>query len=247
MKPHSPHKHAEFIKAWADGIAVEFSNGDFNGWRDVTEKHHWKNETDYRIKPAAPKWPETTMSCDDMFKSYSEELLIRGHNSFGTDSNGLKAVCNAAIAHACETGQLVPKDKADALYHIYQGTVVPRDCYEIAMRDLEKAQRGLLCAGFVDHGAQEWKPPVNKAAVSLREAHAQIEARDEQIEALRNLNRNAANRLAELAADRAERDTAIAEAVRDALVSGVANYSAGCAHYINSSVDLAAIIAGVKP
>ena len=51
-----PHKHAELIKAWADGQAeVEYrypkDNGDLSLWKDLTQCvfHDWY---EYRIKPA---------------------------------------------------------------------------------------------------------------------------------------------------------------------------------------------------
>lgn len=102
-----PHKHAEFIKAWADGISVEFSNGDFNGWRDVSEKHHWENETEYRIKPAAPKWPETMMTNKEINQAIATDDLQLV--SFGETEAG-RRVANAALRHSCETGQLVLPD-----------------------------------------------------------------------------------------------------------------------------------------
>jgi hypothetical protein len=43
-----PHKHAEVIKAWADGEAIQLCD---NGrWFDVTGPS-WSLSTEYRIKP----------------------------------------------------------------------------------------------------------------------------------------------------------------------------------------------------
>ncbi len=45
----TPHKHADIIKAWADGAEIEFS---FNGyeWRPIAERG-WRDDVGYRIKP----------------------------------------------------------------------------------------------------------------------------------------------------------------------------------------------------
>lgn len=51
-----PHKHAELIKAWADGAVIQCM--DVRGkWRDVSPA--WDEDLDYRIKPE-PK-PDVTM------------------------------------------------------------------------------------------------------------------------------------------------------------------------------------------
>jgi len=46
-----PHKHAELIKAWADGHEVQFRTpGD--GWVGVGDYPCWIDSQEYRIKPA---------------------------------------------------------------------------------------------------------------------------------------------------------------------------------------------------
>ena len=48
-----PHKHAELIKAWADGAEIEYrypkDNGDLSLWKDLTQCvfHEWY---EYRFK-----------------------------------------------------------------------------------------------------------------------------------------------------------------------------------------------------
>ena len=44
----TPHKHAELIKAWADGEGIEFNDG--GEWLMV-KRPAWDNELEYRIKP----------------------------------------------------------------------------------------------------------------------------------------------------------------------------------------------------
>ena len=45
----TPHKHAELIKAWADGALIEFHIGE-NEW-DLVGRPSWLVEHEYRIKP----------------------------------------------------------------------------------------------------------------------------------------------------------------------------------------------------
>ena len=52
-----PHKHAELIKAWADGAEIEYKNIR-GGWGDVSHPC-WFNHSEYRIKPE-PK-PDVVM------------------------------------------------------------------------------------------------------------------------------------------------------------------------------------------
>lgn len=45
-----PHKHAELIKAWADGAEIEYKSSDDEGWV-FTSKPVWSLTCQYRIKP----------------------------------------------------------------------------------------------------------------------------------------------------------------------------------------------------
>jgi hypothetical protein len=47
------HKHAELIKAWADGAQIQFRNR-YEEWDDAI-KPSWDNDTEYRIKPEEKK------------------------------------------------------------------------------------------------------------------------------------------------------------------------------------------------
>lgn len=46
--PNPPHKHAELIKAWADGAEIELLQLSF--WRSI-ECPMWRKSEEYRIKP----------------------------------------------------------------------------------------------------------------------------------------------------------------------------------------------------
>ena len=45
-----PHKHAEFIKAWADGAEIQVYDSMNNVWANVTGSPLWCSDK-YRIKP----------------------------------------------------------------------------------------------------------------------------------------------------------------------------------------------------
>ena len=48
---NKPHKHADLIKAWADGAEVEYLDaGSASFWRSVTSPR-WDGQGSYRIKP----------------------------------------------------------------------------------------------------------------------------------------------------------------------------------------------------
>ena len=49
-----PHKHAELIKAWADGAEIEFWSSPDNKWY-LTERPSWDAWKTYRIKPEKKK------------------------------------------------------------------------------------------------------------------------------------------------------------------------------------------------
>lgn len=100
---NKPHPQAEFIKAWAEGYVIQIEDLVGN-WVDCNStEHEFSEEHTYRIKPPAPKWPETTMSGDDLREIY--------YNHDGSIELGHLAVANAAIAHALETGQVVLPEK----------------------------------------------------------------------------------------------------------------------------------------
>lgn len=46
----TPHKHAEIIKAWADGSVIEFYSKGGDGWTR-SNNPQWYDDYEYRIKP----------------------------------------------------------------------------------------------------------------------------------------------------------------------------------------------------
>jgi hypothetical protein len=49
-KPQKPHKHAECIKAWADGAEIEYRHELCHEWRNA-DNPTWNLYIHYRIKP----------------------------------------------------------------------------------------------------------------------------------------------------------------------------------------------------
>jgi hypothetical protein len=50
MKMKKPHKHAELIKAWADGAEIDCSYDGIN-WEPILGTPSWLESCQYRIKP----------------------------------------------------------------------------------------------------------------------------------------------------------------------------------------------------
>ena len=46
----TPHKHAELIKAWADGAEIECKQIEDGNWLSVSQPA-WDKASEYRIKP----------------------------------------------------------------------------------------------------------------------------------------------------------------------------------------------------
>lgn len=79
-----PHKHAELIKAWADGAQIQsrwdMTNGKgWSDWRDESETPEWFIDWEYRIKPEEKKpvvrwlWVYRNESRWDQFYSFMTE------------------------------------------------------------------------------------------------------------------------------------------------------------------------------
>jgi hypothetical protein len=47
---NKPHKHAELIKAWADGAEIEAFDSCIDEWVKASSPS-WQNQIEYRIKP----------------------------------------------------------------------------------------------------------------------------------------------------------------------------------------------------
>ena len=59
-----PHKHAELIKAWADGVEIQYLFQD-GTWGD-TNKPLWLENEVYRIKPR--EFPKSSLTNKELYK-----------------------------------------------------------------------------------------------------------------------------------------------------------------------------------
>lgn len=57
---NKPHKHADLIKAWADGAEIQYLHAGSSEWETITHLN-WSGDGDYRIKPE-PK-PDYVEKC----------------------------------------------------------------------------------------------------------------------------------------------------------------------------------------
>lgn len=52
---NKPHKHAEVIKAWADGVEIEYRDPPDEQWSDAPCPN-WYTSLEYRVKPQPKKY-----------------------------------------------------------------------------------------------------------------------------------------------------------------------------------------------
>lgn len=93
----SKHKHAEVIKQWADGAEIEVRMPG-SSWR-YSDSPLWCQQNEYRVKPSKV-YPVTQM----MDIELQAAVDIPGQSVLGRAKN----IANAALRHACDTGQVVP-------------------------------------------------------------------------------------------------------------------------------------------
>ena len=70
----APHKHAEVIKAWAEGATIEFRHHKTHNWAVNYGSPNWYTDTEYRIAPEVrlPDLPESIV-----FSSTRVQLACR--------------------------------------------------------------------------------------------------------------------------------------------------------------------------
>jgi hypothetical protein len=77
MTTRKPHKHAELIKAWADGAEIEVYDESLNRWVDVISAPAWTSKR-YRIK-TEPK-PDVVQfwcaSCEPLKRPLDNNLKL---------------------------------------------------------------------------------------------------------------------------------------------------------------------------
>lgn len=88
----TPHKHAELIKAWADGAEIEVKLLRTNRWEETSDPS-WNYEYEYRIKPE-PK-PDVTYYC---------KMEMYGFDAFSVHHS---TTDNLKLTFSGETGKLI--------------------------------------------------------------------------------------------------------------------------------------------
>ena len=89
---NKPRKHAELIKAWADGAEIEFRWDCLDDWRRLTTPR-WDQDGDYRIKPE-PKPDVVKSLCLTFSKGYIDNVSLAEPNlklTFDGETGKLKA------------------------------------------------------------------------------------------------------------------------------------------------------------
>lgn len=104
----TPHKHAEIIKAWAEGHQIQWQDCK-QLWHDV-KKPDWDVHTNYRVKPAEPEksYPVTQMKMEDF-----NAALRRADAREGLALHVAGEIANAALRHAIDSGQVVAIEDVD--------------------------------------------------------------------------------------------------------------------------------------
>jgi hypothetical protein len=92
MNGKQPHKHAELIKAWADGADIEIYDEYCKEWQYITSPV-WCEEFEYRIKPE-PK-PDVVV-----------EWLVEKQRVTYFDNRSVDSGKNLRLTFDSETGKL---------------------------------------------------------------------------------------------------------------------------------------------
>ena len=94
----TPHKHAELIKAWADGAEIEYFDSHTNCWRSQPALFPWYEDYKYRIKPE-PK--------PDVVRYVTYEWNPRDKQTYGGIPNQKQSLhANLKLTFDGETGKL---------------------------------------------------------------------------------------------------------------------------------------------
>ena len=100
-----PHKHAEVIKAFADGKLIEYKNRYDGQWRAICESPLFMVDGEYRVKPevAKLKWEHKEFDGDRLRQAYNSILGDSMWNSFNRSAN-------KAVEIALEKGYVMLPD-----------------------------------------------------------------------------------------------------------------------------------------
>ena len=98
-------KHKEVIEAWLNGAQVQYKTR-AGEWEDSEQDQPgFFGHLEYRIKPAEPErvYPVTQMTMTEL-RSITEQYAY---------DNLLINMCNSALRHACDAGQIVTREEFD--------------------------------------------------------------------------------------------------------------------------------------
>ncbi len=102
-----PHKHQEIIIAYANGAQVQVRDQGAQIWVDA-KNPVFRDDHQYRVKPAEPEradYPKSQLS--------RQEIIDIVRQTPGDYRNAYEAICNAALRHACDNGQIVTREEFD--------------------------------------------------------------------------------------------------------------------------------------
>lgn len=86
-----PHKHAEVIKAWADGAEIEWRTNAARAWWPIGVVPRFHEEWQYRIKPE----PTSSMTGGEAYRVFSN--FYDAHKAGTEYSGAFKAVADEAV------------------------------------------------------------------------------------------------------------------------------------------------------
>lgn len=183
---NTARKHAEVIKAWAEGADVQWRNGISEEWREIPpgKNPYFDPVLEYRIKPepAAMVYPTISKGEIEMLGDWSGpdwqtnfanailRLVIDAGKvvvpfDLSQQHFVLKHMSAEGMADFLEDSPAVLGELSAVLD--LRSDAKASDCNKFQDMYL-RAERALVRAGFKDHGAEEWKPPVDTAATALR-------------------------------------------------------------------------------
>lgn len=91
----TPHKHAELIKAWADGAVIQYYDSFGEEWRDSKgNRPEWLDNLLYRIKPEPSDLEKYGVEVGDVWFVFAGYIFTVscanvGSNSYRTTTGGL--------------------------------------------------------------------------------------------------------------------------------------------------------------
>ena len=106
-----PHKHAELIKAWADGAEIEVYQPAFGRWEEAEPA--WHTSFEYRIKP-----PEVAQWRKDMAQALEDGKVVEwGIGGWGRSVHKAKDFLNPEVHMDEEDYRIRPEPKPDVVMY----------------------------------------------------------------------------------------------------------------------------------